>query len=63
MNIFKRKKVVNNNQPPTLKAIIKDWAGAMLFALVMAFIINTLFIQLYAVPTPSMEKTLWWETG
>lgn len=58
MNIFKKKKVEKRDRPQTFKAIVKDWAGAMVFALVMAFIINTLFIQLYAVPTPSMEKNI-----
>lgn len=58
MNIFKKKKVKNEDRPQSFKAIVKDWAGAMLFALVIAFIINTLFIQLYAVPTPSMEKNI-----
>ncbi|MCO6495297.1 MAG: signal peptidase I [Bacteroidetes bacterium] len=36
----------------------REWADAILFAVVVAYIIRTFFIEAYKIPTPSMEKTL-----
>ncbi|POY37036.1 signal peptidase I [Solitalea longa] len=40
------------------KSVVKEWFGAFMFALVMAGIIHTFFMQLFAVPTGSMEKNI-----
>nr|WP_256471393.1 signal peptidase I [Solitalea agri] len=37
---------------------MKEWLGAFVFALVMAGIVHTFFMQLFAVPTGSMEKNI-----
>lgn len=35
-----------------------DWLDAIIFALIVATIVRTFFIEAYTIPTPSMEKTL-----
>ena len=40
------------------KKIWKDWADAILYALVVSSIINIFSFQLYAIPTGSLEKTM-----
>ena len=36
----------------------REWADAILFALVAAFIIRTFVFEAFTIPTPSMEKSL-----
>lgn len=40
------------------KNLKREWADAILFAVVVAYIIRTFFIEAFKIPTPSMEKTL-----
>lgn len=37
---------------------MREWADAILFAVVVAYVIRTFFIEAFKIPTPSMEKTL-----
>ncbi|UKJ08078.1 signal peptidase I [Solitalea lacus] len=55
---FFRKKDLKQDELPQ-QSILREWLGALTFALVMATIINTFFMQLYAVPTGSMEKSVY----
>lgn len=36
----------------------REWADAILFAVVVAYIIRTFYIEAFKIPTPSMEKSL-----
>lgn len=40
------------------KGWIREWADALLFAVIAALIIRTFFFEAYRIPTPSMENTL-----
>jgi signal peptidase I len=40
------------------KGVIREWADALVFAVIAATIIRTFLFEAYAIPTPSMEKTL-----
>lgn len=40
------------------KSALREWLGSILFAVVTATLIRGLFIEAYAVPTASMEKTI-----
>ena len=40
------------------KSAVREWADAILFAVIAATIIRWLFLEAYTIPTPSMEKSL-----
>ena len=40
------------------KSATREWADAIVFAVIAATLIRTLFIEAYVIPTPSMERTL-----
>ncbi len=40
------------------KTWIREWADAIIFAVIAATIIRTFLIEAYTIPTPSMEKSL-----
>lgn len=40
------------------KGPVREWADALIFALVVMLIVRTLIFDLFRIPTPSMEKTL-----
>ena len=40
------------------KSATREWVDAIVFAVVAATLIRTLFIEAYVIPTPSMERTL-----
>ena len=42
----------------TKKGAIREWFDAILFAVIVATLIRTFFIEAYTIPTPSMEKSL-----
>jgi signal peptidase I len=44
--------------PQVRKSGAREWADAMIFAVIAATIIRTFFIEAYTIPTSSMEKTL-----
>lgn len=43
---------------PIKKSAVREWADAIIFAVIAATIIRTFFIEAYTIPTSSMEKTL-----
>lgn len=43
---------------PVKKSVTREWAEAIIFAVVAATIIRTFFIEAYTIPTPSMEKSM-----
>lgn len=47
-----------NQQHPPKKSKTREWVDALIFAVVAAFIIRTFMIELYVIPTSSMEKSL-----
>jgi len=46
------------NRPIIEKSAIREWADAIIFAVVAATVIRTFFIEAYTIPTSSMEKSL-----
>ena len=40
------------------KSKTREWVDAIVFAVIAATIIRTLFFEAFTIPTPSMEKTL-----
>ncbi|MHC1707651.1 MAG: S26 family signal peptidase [Bacteroidales bacterium] len=44
--------------PPMKKSATREWADAIIFAVIAATIIRTFLIEAYTIPTSSMEKSL-----
>jgi len=44
--------------PVIKKSAVREWADAIIFAVIAASIIRTFFIEAYTIPTSSMEKSL-----
>ncbi|MFZ4399822.1 MAG: S26 family signal peptidase [Bacteroidales bacterium] len=44
--------------PVIKKSVTREWADAIIFAVIAATIIRTFFIEAYTIPTSSMEKSL-----
>src|SRR6195952_1122643 len=44
--------------PAVKKTATREWTEAIIFAVVAATLIRTLFIEAYTIPTPSMERSL-----
>lgn len=40
------------------KAALREWLQAIILAVIAATIIRTFFVEIYTIPTPSMERTL-----
>lgn len=40
------------------KSVWREWIEAFLFAVIIASVLRTFFVEAYTIPTPSMEKTL-----
>jgi signal peptidase I len=45
-------------QKPIEKGTVREWADALIFALVAAYLLRMFVFEAYTIPTPSMEKTL-----
>jgi signal peptidase I len=56
-DLFK-KKTDQKDQPQKKKSILREWLDAAVFAVVVATIIRTFFVEAYTIPTPSMEGSL-----
>ncbi len=56
MNLKFWKKKDNSDQKK--KSVAREWADAILFAVVAATIIRWAFLEAFTIPTPSMEKSL-----
>jgi signal peptidase I len=46
------------NTPTKKKSAAREWTDAIIFAVVAATLIRTLFIEAYTIPTESMERSL-----
>lgn len=54
-----REKYTHPTQLPQIKkSSAREWADAIIFAVIAATIIRTFFIEAYTIPTSSMEKSL-----
>ncbi|HWB64410.1 MAG TPA: signal peptidase I [Chitinophagales bacterium] len=49
---------VKPGQPPIKRTTVREWADAIVFAVVAATLIRIFVAEAYMIPTPSMEKTL-----
>lgn len=49
---------VKPGQPPVKRSAVREWADAIVFAVVAATLIRIFVAEAYMIPTPSMEKTL-----
>ena len=47
-----------DNRPVIKKTAVREWADAIIFAVIAATIIRTFLIEAYTIPTSSMEKSL-----
>ncbi len=47
-----------NDLPVIPKTNAREWADAIIFAVIAAVIIRTFMVEAYTIPTPSMEKSL-----
>ena len=47
-----------DNNPKKRKSTAREWTDAIIFAVIAATLIRTLFIEAYTIPTPSMESSL-----
>ncbi len=55
----KTDKYVHPDEWPVIKkSVTREWADAIIFAVIAATIIRTFFIEAYTIPTSSMEKSL-----
>ncbi|MDB5117068.1 MAG: family signal peptidase [Mucilaginibacter sp.] len=48
----------NKTNPTKKKTKTREWADAIIFAVIAATLIRTFFIEAYTIPTPSMERSL-----
>ncbi len=55
---FFKKKTEDKEEEKQNKSVVREWADAILFAVIAATIIRWLFLEAFTIPTPSMEKTL-----
>ena len=52
------KKKAENTEEKKQKSAAREWADAIIFAVIAATIIRWLFLEAFTIPTPSMEKSL-----
>jgi signal peptidase I len=56
--LFGNKKQPSDTPPVKKKSLGREWLDAGVFAVVVATIIRTFFVEAYTIPTPSMEGSL-----
>jgi len=54
----RRKKQITAREKQKKKSQLREWVEALLWAVMVVFLINQYIFQLYEIPTPSMENTL-----
>jgi len=54
----RRKKQIIIREKQKKKSQLREWIEALLWAVIVVFLINQYIFQLYEIPTPSMENTL-----
>lgn len=57
LKLVPRKKE-EEKKPEKKKSVVREWADAIIFAVIAATIIRWLFLEAFTIPTPSMEHTL-----
>src|ERR1700744_4750142 len=55
---FWNRKKNNPKKARKKKSVAREWIDAIVFAVIAATLIRTLFIEAYTIPTPSMERSL-----
>ncbi len=55
-DFFNKKK--DGKEEKKEKSVVREWADAIVFAVIAATIIRWLFLEAFTIPTPSMEKSL-----
>ncbi len=55
---YRKKRHLRLKEKSRKKGQIREWIEALLWAVVVVFLINQFIFQLYEIPTPSMEDTL-----
>ena len=58
LTIRKAKKAAKKAQKKTFKSELLDWLDAIVFAVVVVFLLNQFIFQMFVIPSPSMQKTL-----
>lgn len=58
MSILTKKKTAKDIKKKKKKSATREWADAILFAVIAATIIRWLFLEAFTIPTPSMENSL-----
>ncbi len=54
----KAKRLAKKNRKKTFWTEVKDWLDAIVFAVVVVFLINQFLFQMFVIPSPSMQDTL-----
>ncbi len=55
---FWNRKTKSKTAPKKKKSKTREWADAIIFAVIAATIIRSFFVEAYTIPTPSMERSL-----
>lgn len=58
LTVKKAKKYIKRNKQRTFKSEILDWLSSLLFAVVVVFFVSLYFVQLFVIPSASMQDTL-----
>ncbi len=54
----KAKRLARKNRKKTVWTEVKDWLDAIVFAVVVVFLLNQFLFQMFVIPSPSMQNTL-----
>ena len=54
----RRQRNIDAQRKQKKKSQLREWVEALLWAVIVVFLINQFIFQLYEIPTPSMENTL-----
>ncbi|PCE64497.1 signal peptidase I [Sediminicola luteus] len=58
LNYFGKDLTHRPERDPNPKSALGDWVSSLVFAIVLASLVHTYFMQPYVIPTSSLEKTL-----
>lgn len=58
LTVRKAKKAAKKAKKKTFKSELIDWLDAIVFAVVVVFLINQFIFQMFIIPSPSMQNTL-----
>ena len=54
----KAKRLARKNRKKTFWSEVRDWLDAIVFAVVVVFLLNQFLFQMFVIPSPSMQDTL-----